>query len=84
MLAVLAVIVLRIKHPEWERPYRTLGYPVTPIAYLVFYSCFLYYVYTGQPTEANIGLVLIAIGIPAYYGYRWWAKQNPETLHDGQ
>ncbi len=84
MLAVLAVIVLRIKHPEWKRPYRTLGYPVTPIAYLTFYCFFLYYIYDGKPTEANIGLVLIAIGLPAYYGYRWWAKRNPETLHDGQ
>ena len=84
MLAVLAVIVLRIKHPEWERPYRTLGYPITPLAYLAFYSWFLYYVYIGQPTESRIGLLLIVVGIPAYYAYRWWAKRNPETLHDGQ
>lgn len=40
MLAVLSVIVLRRKHPDWERSYRTLGYPVVPIAYLVFYSWF--------------------------------------------
>eukprot|EP00913_Durusdinium_trenchii_P010910 g10239.t1 len=31
MLAVLAVIILRRKHPEWERPYRTWGYPLVPI-----------------------------------------------------
>jgi amino acid transporter len=84
MLAVLAVIVLRIKHPDWERPYRTLGYPLVPLAYLTFYSCFLYYVYMEKPAESNIGLGLIAIGLPAYFAYRWWAKRHPETLHDGQ
>ena len=33
MLAVVALIVLRIRHPEWNRPYRTWGYPYVP-------SCF--------------------------------------------
>jgi APA family basic amino acid/polyamine antiporter len=84
MLAVLAVIVLRIQHPDWERPYRTLGFPVTPIAYLAFYCVFLFYVYTGEPTEANIGILLTVIGLPVYYAYRAWARRHPEDLHDGQ
>ena len=29
-LAVFGVIVLRVKRPELERPYRMWGYPVTP------------------------------------------------------
>ncbi|HMS43850.1 MAG TPA: hypothetical protein PKE69_26710, partial [Pyrinomonadaceae bacterium] len=33
-LSVLAVIVLRSKKPKMERPYRTLGYPLTPIIFL--------------------------------------------------
>ena len=84
MLAVLAVIVLRFKHPDWDRPYRTLGYPLVPLLYLTFYAWFLYYVYAAQPKEANIGLGLIALGLPVYFGYRTWARHNPQQLHDGQ
>lgn len=84
MLAVLAVLVLRVKHPDWERPYRTLGMPLTPIAYLVFYTWFLYYVFLGQPKESLIGLGLIAVGLPVYLAYGAWARRHPEDLHDGQ
>ena len=33
-LAGASVIVLRHRHPEWPRPYRTWGYPVTPVLYV--------------------------------------------------
>jgi amino acid transporter len=84
MLAVFAVIVLRKRRPEWHRPYRTLGYPLVPLLYLTFYSCFLYYVFVGQPMEAIIGIGLISLGLPVYFGYRAWARHNPQLLHDGQ
>lgn len=84
MLAVLAVFVLRKKHPDWERPYRTLGYPLVPLAYVVFYIWFLYYVYVGKPFEAKVGIGLIALGLPVYYSWRAWAARHPEIMHDGQ
>ncbi|HQU44760.1 MAG TPA: amino acid permease, partial [Pirellulales bacterium] len=34
-LAVASVFVFRRAHPEWSRPYRTLGYPLTPCVYLL-------------------------------------------------
>jgi APA family basic amino acid/polyamine antiporter len=83
MLTVFSVIVLRRKRPDWERSYRTLGYPVVPILYLVFYSWFLYQVYDFKRFEANVGLGLIALGVPVYYAYRAWARKHPERLHDG-
>lgn len=86
MLAVLAVIVLRWRHPEWPRPYRTPGYPLVPVAYLAFYSWFLYYVYNGTPDSrflANVGLALVALGIPVYYAWHAWAARHPQTMHDG-
>lgn len=84
MLAVLAVIVLRVKHPDWDRPYRTLGYPLVPLLYAAFYSWFLFQIYLGNSTEAQIGLGLIAAGIPFYLGWKLWAARHPERLHDGQ
>ena len=34
-MAVGSVIVLRRKHPEWERPYRVAGYPWTALVFVV-------------------------------------------------
>ena len=83
MLSVLAVILLRRKHPDWERPYRTWGYPVVPVLYLGFYAWFLYEVFLEKQFESIMGLVLIAAGIPVYFGWRAWAARHPENLSDG-
>jgi amino acid transporter len=74
-LAVLAVIVLRIKHPEWRRPYRALGYPVVPLLYVAFYGWFLREVYMAKPFEALVGLGLIALGLPVYLARKVWAQR---------
>src|SRR5262249_33346137 len=34
MLAISSVFVLRLRQPDLARPYRTLGYPVTPLLYV--------------------------------------------------
>ncbi|MEX0703365.1 MAG: amino acid permease [Planctomycetales bacterium] len=83
MATVAAVIVLRVRRPEWERPYRTHGYPLVPLLYLAFYGWFLYHVFLGNPREAITGLVLTALGVPAYLWYRIWARANPEDTRDG-
>lgn len=66
MLAVGAVVVLRRKCPGLDRPYRTPFYPFVPAVYLLVYTWFVFNVFLGQPEEALIGLVMIAIGLPVY------------------
>jgi APA family basic amino acid/polyamine antiporter len=39
VLMVGAVIVMRRKAPEIERPYRTFGYPLVPLIYIVIAGC---------------------------------------------
>ena len=73
-LSVGAVLVLRRKQPDRERPYRTLGYPFVPILYIVVYGWFLVYVFLGSPVEAVIGLGMIAAGLPVYAR---WCRQSP-------
>ena len=34
MLAIASVFVLRARQPDLPRPYRTLGYPLTPLLYV--------------------------------------------------
>jgi APA family basic amino acid/polyamine antiporter len=68
-LCVLAVFVLRRRQAQRERPYRTWGYPWTPLAFLAFYAWFLYRVYCDQPFESYAGLVLIALGLPVFWAF---------------
>ena len=80
VLAVIGVLVLRRKHPEWPRSYRTLGYPVVPLLYVGFYTWFLGQVYLGKTFEANAGLLLIACGLPAFYGWQSWMARRRRNV----
>mgnify|MGYP006273036345 CR=1 FL=1 len=77
--AVASVFVLRKKHPEWERPYRTWGYPWLPAAYIAFYAVFLSFVFKGNPGEALIGVGLIAAGWPVYLIWNRQQTRQPNS-----
>lgn len=70
LLAVVALIVLRVKFPEWHRPYRTWGYPWVPLAFIASYVWFLVQVYASSPLESRVGLAFIAAGVPVFWLFR--------------
>jgi len=73
----LAVIVLRRTRPEMRRPYRTFGYPVTPIIFLalsMFVTSTLLYL---SPGTAGIGYLLALTGIPVYF--LWCRRAGRES-----
>ena len=86
LMLVTGVIILRIKMPNAERPYKVWGYPWVPaivILFNLFYLVMTLYNditnYTsGKANTINsvIGLVLTAIGIPLYYFY---FRRNKKT-----
>ena len=64
------MIVLRRRQPALERPYRTWGYPLTPIVFLslsMFVTLTLVYL---APGTAGIGYLLALTGIPVYFIWR--------------
>ena len=68
-LSVVGVVILRYKHPEWHRPYRTWGYPVTPLLFVGFYVWFLPTAYGLESFSAHVAAILILLGLPAYFIY---------------
>ena len=70
ILTVIGLFVLRKKEPNLHRPYRALGYPVLPALYVVVSSFFLVYILVGDPRNSGMGLMLTAIGVPAYLHWR--------------
>jgi len=73
-LTVGAVIVLRKKRPDMPRPYRTLGYPVTPIIFILAALYISVNSLVNQFKETVFGLVIILLGVPAYL---YWKARRP-------
>src|SRR5437588_4417443 len=63
-MTAAAVLVLRRKQPDLRRPYRTLGYPLIPILFVIGAAVLVLQTAYDRPRESAIGIVLICIGIP--------------------
>jgi APA family basic amino acid/polyamine antiporter len=69
-LMVGAVIVMRRKAPEIERPYKTFGYPIVPLIYIVLAGLFILDLAYLAPSTSGIGYLLVFTGIPVYMVWR--------------
>jgi APA family basic amino acid/polyamine antiporter len=63
---VATLFLLRWREPALPRPYRTWGYPVTPLAYLAVTGWTLWHIVTERPAEAYAGLALVGVGLVAW------------------
>jgi APA family basic amino acid/polyamine antiporter len=80
-LAVGAVLVLRRRRPELQRPYRTPGYPLVPLLFLLAMLVLIGNSLREHSGSAGITLGAILTGIPVYY---WWVwAQRPDKGPQG-
>jgi APA family basic amino acid/polyamine antiporter len=56
------------------RPYRTVGYPVVPILFLLASLLLLGNYLVSEPRLFAIDIGVILTGVPVYYGWRRWGK----------
>lgn len=75
-LMVGAVFVMRRKAPGLERPYRTFGYPVVPVIYIVIALLLVIDLAYLTPATAGIGYLLVLTGIPVYFLWKRQAKAS--------
>jgi len=68
-----AVFVLRRTRPDAPRPYRVWGYPVLPAVFTLTALAFVANTLVEKPKESGLGLLLLALGIPAYV---WWRRKD--------
>jgi len=69
-LSAGAVIRLRRRAPQVARPYRTWGYPVTPIVFIAFAVWLVYNTIVETPRDSAIGAGLILLGLPGYWYWK--------------
>jgi APA family basic amino acid/polyamine antiporter len=71
--AAAAVFTLRKKYPQMTRPYKTWGYPVVPILFIVASCGVLVNTLIESPVESLAGLGITLFGIPVYY---YWKRKK--------
>jgi APA family basic amino acid/polyamine antiporter len=69
-LSVLAVIVLRVRKPGAIRPYKTWGYPVAPLIFLILSLLLIIDLAFLAPATAGVGYLIGLTGIPVYLIWR--------------
>ncbi len=72
-LAVLAVIILRIREPDLVRPYKVWGYPYTPVLFLIVSAGYLINLIVTKPGSVFIGVAIVLAGLPFYW---YWKRQT--------
>jgi amino acid transporter len=73
MMTIASVFVLRVRQPDLPRPYRTWGYPWTPLLYVVAALLLLGNMVVDRQSrfQSIAGLGLILIGLPARALFHW-------------
>jgi amino acid transporter len=74
-LAVAAVFVLRRTRPDLPRPYRTWGYPVVPLLFLVASVAMVLNALWTDPVNTGFTFAIILVGVPVYYAWRGWRRR---------
>jgi basic amino acid/polyamine antiporter, APA family len=77
MLAISSVFVLRIRQPDLPRPYRTWGYPLTPLLYVAAAMLLLGNMVADHQSRVQslAGIGIILLGVPAFWVFR---RRSPQ------
>src|SRR5881275_3327772 len=70
VLMIAALMVLRHKKPDAERPYRTWGYPFVPIISILLAGWLMVDLAFLAPATSGIGMLLVLTGVPVYFFWR--------------
>ena len=76
-LGATAVFVYRRRQPDAIRPFRTPGYPVTPVLFVVSAGMLVLNTLIAQPVRGAVGLGAVLLGTPAFF---LWRAKSRRTL----
>jgi amino acid transporter len=81
MLAIASVFVLRVRRPDLPRPYRTLGYPATPLLFVAAELLLLGNMLVDPKSRVPslVGLGIVLAGVPAFAFFRRASQRKLRT-----
>ena len=69
-LVGVSIILLRKKRRDLDRPYKTLGYPLTPLIFVTISFFFLVNTLIHKPAQAYAAIGCLLLGLPFYFFFR--------------
>jgi len=78
ILTIFGLFVLRRTHPDAERPYRAVGYPVLPAIYILMALFIDVVLLRYKPQYTWPGLIIVLLGIPVYF---LWTRRERTVSH---
>jgi basic amino acid/polyamine antiporter, APA family len=82
ILTIIGLFVLRRTHPNAERPYRAVGYPVLPAVYIVMALFIDVVLLRYKPQYTWPGLIVVLMGIPVYFAWSRSTSVNARSRSD--
>ena len=82
ILTIFSLFVLRYKRPDAARPYRAIGYPVLPAAYIVMAAWICFVLLRYKPQYTWPGLIIVLLGIPVYLPWKWRLSADQAASQD--
>jgi APA family basic amino acid/polyamine antiporter len=76
VLTLVGLFVLRRTRPDAPRPYRAVGYPWLPAIYILMALFIDVVLLIYKPQYTWPGLVIVLLGIPVYYVWRYQNKSD--------
>jgi APA family basic amino acid/polyamine antiporter len=70
ILTILGLFVLRRTQPNLDRPYKAVGYPVLPAAYIAAAGLIEILLLLYKPSYTWPGLIIVLLGLPVYLVWR--------------
>ena len=74
-IAVAAVFVLRRRDPSAPRPFKAIGYPLTPAIFVIASLAIVVNAIVTNPRVTGLGLLVILAGIPIYLWFTGRTKK---------
>jgi APA family basic amino acid/polyamine antiporter len=69
-LAAAGIFIFRKKMSTVARPYKTLGYPVTPLIFIIINIWFIINITINKPLHMGIGMAFLLLGVPFYLFFK--------------
>lgn len=79
-LAVGGVMILRKKFPDMARPFRTPGYPLIPVLFVLAAGAVVVSAFVSQPRNGLTGIGLILLGVPVYFIFAFRKRPRLEQV----
>jgi APA family basic amino acid/polyamine antiporter len=76
ILTIAGIFRLRRLQPKAERPYRAFGYPFVPALYIIAATVILVILFIYRPTTTIPGVLIVLIGVPVYFLFKYRTQRE--------